>query len=59
MKSKKNGWKGLEAEIDDTLITTNYNALVNEVKDEFSTTEIVTNKVWINGKPIYRKVINV
>lgn len=26
-------------------------------KDIYSTTETKTNKVWINGKPIYRKVI--
>lgn len=26
--------------------------------DEYSTTETKTNKVWIDGKPIYRKVIN-
>ena len=25
----------------------------------YSTTETKTNKVWIDGKPIYRKVINV
>ena len=27
--------------------------------DVYSTTETKTNKVWIDGKPIYRKVINV
>ena len=26
--------------------------------DAYSTTEVKTNKVWIDGKPIYRKVIN-
>ena len=26
-------------------------------KDVYSTTEVKTNKVWINGKPIYRKVV--
>lgn len=26
--------------------------------DEYSTTETKTNKVWIDGKPIYRKVVN-
>lgn len=25
-------------------------------KDEYSTSETLTNKVWIDGKPIYRKV---
>ena len=29
-----------------------------EVIDTYSTEETVTNKVWIDGKPIYRKVIN-
>ena len=28
------------------------------IKDVYSTEEIKTNKVWINGKPIYRKVID-
>lgn len=28
------------------------------ISDEYSTYEIKTNKVWIDGKPIYRKVIN-
>lgn len=51
-----NGWKWLEAEVGDTLTTTNYNALVNEVKDEFSTSETVTSKTWL-WKPVYRKVI--
>ena len=26
-------------------------------KDTYSTTEVKTNKVWIDGKPIYRKVV--
>ena len=26
-------------------------------KDVYCTEEVKTNKVWINGKPIYRKVI--
>lgn len=29
------------------------------IKDKYSTTEIKTNKKWINGKPIYRKTIYV
>lgn len=29
------------------------------VEDVYSNNEIKTNKVWINGKPIYRKVINI
>lgn len=28
----------------------------NKVKDVYSTDEIKTNKIWIDGKPIYRKV---
>ena len=28
------------------------------VKEIYSTNEVKTNKVWIDGKPIYRKVIN-
>lgn len=36
------------------------NALDNYLKsmDKYSTTEVKTNKVWIDGKPIYRKVFN-
>lgn len=26
--------------------------------DTFSTNEVLTNKVWVDGKPIYRKVVN-
>ncbi len=28
------------------------------VEDNYSTSEVKTNKVWIDGKPIYRKVIS-
>lgn len=31
---------------------------ISSKKDTYSTTETKTNKVWINGKPIYRKVID-
>lgn len=27
--------------------------------EKYSTTEVKTNKTWIDGKPIYRKVINI
>lgn len=37
-------------------LNNNFNELNNKV-DEYSTSEIKTNKVWIDGKPIYRKVI--
>lgn len=30
----------------------------NGIKDIYSTDEVKTNKVWIDGKPIYRKVIS-
>lgn len=35
-------------------------AVANEIKDgeTYSTTEIKTNKTWIDGKPIYRKVVD-
>lgn len=32
------------------------NYVNNEVKDVYSTDEVKTNKVWIDNKPIYRKV---
>jgi hypothetical protein len=32
------------------------NYVNNEIKDVYSTNEVKTNKVWIDGKPIYRKV---
>jgi len=31
----------------------------NMVKDIYSTSEIKTNKIWIDNKPIYRKVISI
>lgn len=33
------------------------NYVNNKVKDVYSTDEVKTNKIWIDGKPIYRKVI--
>ena len=46
-------------------LNTNYEELpdgalntIASQKDIYSTTETKTNKVWIDGKPIYRKVIN-
>lgn len=29
-----------------------------QLKDVYSTNEIKTNKVWVNGKPIYRRCYN-
>ena len=33
---------------------------INELKDgdKYSSSEILTNKIWIDGKPIYRKYLN-
>ena len=31
------------------------NAISDAVVDEYSTSEVKTNKVWIDGRPIYRK----
>lgn len=36
---------------------TNYTLGDIAYKDIYSTSEVKTNKTWINGKPIYRKVI--
>ena len=46
------------------LTTTNKSSVVNainELKDAeiYSTTEVKTNRVWIDNKPIYRKVIDI
>lgn len=30
---------------------------VEEPKDVYSTDEVKTNKVWVDGKPIYRKIV--
>ena len=30
----------------------------DEPIDYYSTTEVKTNKIWTNGKPVYRKVVN-
>lgn len=34
-------------------------AIRDAVADRYSTTETMTNKTWIDGKPIYRKVYNI
>lgn len=31
---------------------------LRDIKDVYSTEETLTNKVWIDGKPIYRKVVD-
>lgn len=47
-----------------TLTTTNKSSVVNAINElksgeEYSTTEVKTNKVWIDNKPIYRKAFEV
>lgn len=32
--------------------------IAGEINDVYSTDEVKTNKVWIDGKPIYRKTVN-
>lgn len=43
-----------------SLVPLFYNQIINSslLRDNYSTNETLTSKVWINGKPIYRKVIN-
>ena len=47
--------------IDDTKINTqstwSSRKINEEIKEVYSTDEVKTNKVWIDGKPIYRKVV--
>lgn len=47
--------------IDDTKIDTqstwSSRKINEEIKEVYSTDEVKTNKVWIDGKPIYRKVV--
>ena len=43
-----------------TTATNNLVSAINEVnnkQDVYSTNEVKTNKVWVDGKPIYRKVV--
>lgn len=48
---------GTIVEFDGTTIPAGYEQ-VEEEKDIYSSEEIKTNKVWIDGKPIYRKTYN-
>lgn len=45
-----------------TQMENNTEEAINEVNEKipdiYSTEEVKTNKVWIDGKPVYRKVIN-
>ena len=55
---------GLVGTVTSNINDTNDNAVPNAktvkeyVKEIYSTNEVKTNKIWIDGKPIYRKVIN-
>ena len=48
----------LEAAPNSNLTADKWNNLVDAVKDEYSTTETLTNKVY-KWKPVYRKIINI
>lgn len=41
----------------DTQSTWSSEKINEEIKEVYSTDEVKTNKVWIDGKPIYRKVV--
>lgn len=47
---------GTIVEFDGTTIPAGYEQ-VEEEKDIYSSEEVKTNKVWIDGKPIYRRVL--
>lgn len=49
----------LNAVVSEPLTANKWNDLVDAVNDDYSTTETLTNKVWIDWNPIYRKVINI
>lgn len=51
-------WEALTTEEKKTYGTVNITDDENGSLEYYSTTETKTNKVWINGKPIYRKVIS-
>lgn len=42
-----------------TTVGTIKNYMADNIKDVYSTDEVKTNKVWIDGKPIYRKVVEI
>ena len=42
----------------DNMHAVSSNAVAETIEDKYSTTEVKTNKVWIDGKPIYRKVVD-
>lgn len=64
--SKLNVWTGTQADYNaqkNTIPNGSYVNITddaesgNGIKDIYSTDEVKTNKVWIDGKPIYRKVL--
>lgn len=42
---------------DDNSIEINGINVLNKIKDIYSTNETLTNKIWVDNKPIYRKVL--
>lgn len=63
--SKENMLDSVDTKIGDltslkTEVKTNLTNSINSIidADSYSTQEVKTNKTWINGKPIYRKVID-
>ena len=42
---------------DETNMSPSVRAVKESLLDAYSTEEVKTNKIWVNGKPIYRKVI--
>ena len=53
----KNG-VGIMCDYDETLgglLQVGGEIFINSKKEEYSTSEVTTNKVWVDGKPIYRK----
>lgn len=66
MNEIKNVVNGNDTNVGDLtdLNTTDKSSIVNAIneviyKDIYSTTEVLTNKAWLNGKPIYKKVVSV
>lgn len=48
----------LNAISNETLTAQKWNDMVDAVRDEYSTTETLTSKIWVDGKPIYRIVVS-
>lgn len=41
--------------VDDTTMNTAIQTAIDSIQDVYSTNEVKTNKVWIDGKPVYRR----